>query len=88
MLLNKSMPVLLSHTQIYKIMLCPQIFSLTEAHSLQSRFIYEGLVTIFQQPVTVQTTIQYTQRVENLQLHFVVLASSLSFYIFAKNANN
>ena len=43
------MPALLSHTQIYKITLSPRdkLSLLTEAHSLKSRFIYEGLVTIF-----------------------------------------
>ena len=48
-LVTKSMHVLLSCTQIYKIPLClhDKCSYLTEAHTLKSRFIYEGLVTIF-----------------------------------------
>ena len=40
---------------------------------LKSRFIYEGPVTIFidKGPATIKATIQYNQRVRNLQLCFV-----------------
>ena len=35
------------------------------------RFIYEGCHNIYERPVMVPTTIQYTKRVRNLQLLFV-----------------
>ena len=72
--LKKYLSVVLSRMQIYKITLCPRNkFSyLTKAQSLKKQvYLWRTCHNIYKRPNMVQTTIQYTQRVWNLWLHFV-----------------